>query len=298
MQLFKINIIFGSIKLFFSKFLIGFEQVKCSVSYKSSQISYYCFGKGPEIALCFHGYGEDARSFAFLEKNIESKTCLIAVDLPFHGETEWKEGLNFTIEDLNTIIQLILEEVEKIPKHNSYTLVGYSLGARVALSYYQANPSKVKKIVLLAPDGLKVNFWYWLSTQTFAGNWLFALTMKHPEWFFGLLRLLNKLKLVNSSIFKFVNYYIGDPRIREQLYQRWTGLRKVKPNISRIKVLVREHDTKVRFIYGQHDRIILPGKGEEFCKETSPDCSIKIINAGHQVLQEKYTEEIATALAD
>lgn len=38
-----------------------------------------------------------------------------------------------------------------------------------------------------------------------------------PGWFFGLLKLMNKLKLING-IFKFVKYYIGDAEVRRLLY--------------------------------------------------------------------------------
>ena len=73
-------------------------------------------------------------------------------------------------------------------------------------------------MVLLAPDGLKVNFWYWLATKHGWAISYLHFTMKHPGWFFGFLKVLNKLKLVNASIFKFVNYYIGDKEVRRLLY--------------------------------------------------------------------------------
>ena len=38
------------------------------LSYKNSTISYYRFGSGPASYLCFHGYGEEATAFRFLEK--------------------------------------------------------------------------------------------------------------------------------------------------------------------------------------------------------------------------------------
>jgi pimeloyl-ACP methyl ester carboxylesterase len=114
--------------------------------------------------------------------------------------------LNFNVEDLTHIVELILEQVLKSNVNTSLsqqlTLLGFSLGARIALTLYEANPEKVERLVLLAPDGLKVNFWYWLATQTWIGNKLFACTMQHPGWFLLFLKLLNKLKLVNSSIFK------------------------------------------------------------------------------------------------
>jgi hypothetical protein len=155
---------------------------------------------------------------------------------------------------------------------------------------------QVERMILLAPDGLKINFWYWLSTQTWAGNKLFALTMKHPGWFFGFLKMLNKLKLVNASIFKFVNYYIGDKEVRQLLYKRWTGLRKLKPRLKQIKSLIIGNGTQLRLVYGKHDRIILSSVGEKFKKGIESNCTIAVIHSGHQVLHEKHVKEILPAL--
>ena len=148
----------------------------------------------------------------------------------------------------------------------------------------------------MAPDGLKVNFWYWLSTQTWLGNKLFALTMKKPGGFFGFLKLLNKLKLLNASIFKFTNYYIGDPEARRLLYSRWTSLRKLKPNLTRIKSFVKQQNTAVRLVYGKHDRIILSSVGEKFKHGIEGQCELIVIHSGHQVLHEKHVEELIPVL--
>jgi pimeloyl-ACP methyl ester carboxylesterase len=120
--------------------------------------------------------------------------------------------------------------------------------------------------------------------------------MKRPGWFLGFLNRLNKLKLVNASIFKFVNYYIGDKEVRQQLYDRWTSLRKLKPDLQKIRSLTRVNKTPIRVIYGNHDRIILSSVGEKFRKGIEDHCTITIINSGHQVLQEKHGEEIIKAL--
>src|SRR4051812_5719235 len=170
------------------------------LKYKNSIINYYRFGKGKKTALCFHGYGETAASYLFLETLTGEEFNFIAIDLPFHGETDWKEGYHFSSQDLKQITTEILnEELQK-----KIILIGFSLGARIALSLYGLIPGKVEKILLLAPDGLKLNFWYWLATQTHLGNTLFSFTMKKPGWFFGFLKTLDRLKLVNASIFKFV----------------------------------------------------------------------------------------------
>ncbi len=273
------------------------------LTYRNSTIGYYRFGYGPKTVVCFHGYGEDASMFGFLDKYAGNQYTFCSINLPFHGKTEWKDSFTFTHSDLLQIVEKIVEEVSlKDHPHNSVgtnlklSLMGFSLGGRIALSLYQAIPEKIEKIVLLAPDGLKVNFWYWLATQTWAGNKFFAVTMKKPGWFFGLLKLLNKLKLVNASIFKFVHYYIGDAEVRRLLYTRWTTLRKLKPDVKKIKSHIREYKTPVRLVYGKHDRIILSSVGNKFKKGIEKYCTLTVIHSGHQVLHEKHAEEIVAAL--
>ena len=238
------------------------------VSYKNSVISYYLFGSGPRLSLCFHGYGEDATGFQFLEKYAGKEYTFIAIDLPFHGKTDWKDGLTFTNRDLHQVLSNILNGTNhKFQTSNiKFSLIGFSLGGRAVLSLFQLQPEKIEKIILLAPDGLKVNFWYWLATRTRLGNKLFASTMKYPGWFFFLLKIFDKFRLVNTSVLKFVNHYIGNEKARRILYQRWTCLRKLKPDLHLIKSFISKYKIPVRLVYGKHDRIILPARGEKFKK--------------------------------
>jgi len=261
------------------------------LKYKHSAIAWHRFGTGPNPVICFHGYGEDGTGFSFLPEYTGQEYSFYAIDLPFHGKTDWQEGLLFTHQDLVGIINLIIGSGKQKLK-----VIGFSLGGRIALSLYQSIPSRIDKLVLLAPDGLKVNFWYWLAARTAIGNRFFSFTMKHPGWFFGFLKLLDKFRFVNKSIFKFVNYYVGDAAVRNALYTRWTSLRKLKPNLEKIKSFIRQHQTPARLVYGKHDRIILSSVGEKFKKGIEPWCTLTVIEAGHQVLHEKHASEIARAL--
>ena len=266
--------------------------------YRNSFIEYYRFGAGPKTAICFHGYGEEATTYSFLDKYAGHQYTFYSINLPFHGNTEWKDGLNFTQSDLSQIVEEILRQPDSELRTPNYklTLIGFSLGGRAALCLCQTMPEKIEKLVLLAPDGLKVNFWYWLATQSWVGNKFFRFTMKYPGWFFSFLKLLNKLRLVNASIFKFVNYYIGDAEVRQLLYDRWTTLSKLNPDIKHIKNIIGKNKIQVRLVYGMHDRIILSSVGERFKKEIEEYCTLSVIQSGHQVLHEKHIDEILPAL--
>lgn len=261
------------------------------LSYKGSSISFYRYGQGAEHVICFHGYGEDGQGFSFLEELAGDRFSFYAIELPWHGRTDWNEVRPITAEDLRQIVEMILHSGVE-----SFSLMGFSLGGRASLSLYADMDNRVKRMVLLAPDGLKVNAWYWLATQTRMGNAFFRYTMRNPHWFFRFLKLMNRAGFVNASVFKFASHYIGNSEVRQQLYDRWTGLRKLKPQLSVIKKQIRKNDTPVRLLYGRFDRIILASRGEKFMKGIESQCSITLLQAGHQVLDKKYATEIIEAL--
>ncbi len=266
-----------------------------SLVYRNSAISYIRFGSGDQLVICFHGFGESAESF-LLEGINHTAFTFIALDLPFHGHTSWKEDGPFTPADLQVVLLALLAQ-EKVEEKFFY-LMGYSLGARVALHLYMQVSSSVSRLILLAPDGLKVNGWYWLATQTWPGKQLFSFTMKHPGWFFKMLQVLNQLGIVNSSVFKFVHYYIGDAAVRQQLYQRWICLRQFKPHLPTVKKHIRQQAIPVRLLYGKYDRIILPVRGEKFKKGIETYCRLTVIAAGHQLLRSNYVADINKLLND
>lgn len=250
-------------------------------------------GTGTQPCFCFHGYGETGEAFAFLTEALGERYRVFCMDLPYHGSSRWEAASAFRPEDLQGIILAILSE--NPGAGGKLTLAGFSLGGRMALHLFQLMPERVERLVLLAPDGLKMNGWYWLATQTRLGNRLFELTMKSPGWFMALLHGFNKLGLVNASVFKFVRYSIHDATVRRQLYERWTGLRRIRPSIPVIKKLIRQHHTSVRMVYGLHDRIIADAAGFRFRKGLEDDCIVFQIHAGHQVLHQKHVAEILPA---
>lgn len=262
--------------------------------YRSSQVHYCWFGAGSKILLCFHGYGESEASFHFLETYIPRDYTLIAIDLPFHGKTQWQEGLTFSVADLLAIVDAL--RTKHGQDTSRFTVLGYSMGGRIALQLLQAIPEQIEKVLLLAPDGLKINFWYWLATQTYIGNRLFGFTMKHPGWFFALLQAGNQLQLINQSVLKFTRYYIHDTQVRTLLYERWTGMRAIKPNLALVKKLIRAHQLPVYLLYGRYDRIIRHERGEKFRAGIESFCTLQIIQTGHQVLQEKQVNHIIQLL--
>lgn len=219
---------------------------------------------------------------------------MIAIDFPFHGKTIWNEGLNFTPADLLAIINLILNQFLLTEK--KIYLIGFSMGGRAALTLMQHIPEKIEKLLLLAPDGLRLNFWYWLATQNKAGNKLFRYIMRRPALMFTILKAANKMRLVNQSIYKFISYYIYDAQVRNDLYKRWTTMRSFRPEIEKLKSIIKENKISVRMLYGEHDRIIRFERAEKFRKGIENYCELKVISTGHQLLNQENASTIIDLL--
>ena len=260
--------------------------------HKNSKIFWRQFGQGPKKVLCLHGYGEDSEKFSFLEQHLGNQFSFYCIDLPYHGKTNWLQVELLTPAELDSIIAAFFNT----DAEQTFYLMGYSLGARVALSLYQINPTKYSKLILLAPDGFTVNPWYWIATQTRAGNLFFKYTMEKPRWFFALIKKFNQWKLINDSVFKFAHHYIDDADARSLLYQRWTSLRLFKPNLKIIASLIKKESTKLFLFYGRFDKIIRAGKGNWFCQQIGDKGQLHILPAGHQLLNEKSLDEITKAL--
>lgn len=260
-------------------------------AYKSSIICSSIIGSGPAVIICLHGFGEHGKSFAVLRKSLGESYSLICLDLPFHGQTEWNEGLSVSNEELLDIIKLILEKAG-FEKGKNFSLLAYSLGGRIALHLVQIIPERIERLVLLAPDGLRINFWYWLGTQTYLGNKLFDFTMQNPAWFFAMTNFAHKIGLLNKSIIKFVHYYLDNAELRLLLYKRWTALRKFKPDLDVVRKTISAHKIPTRFVFGGYDRII-PDKRSDLFKTDKTNVKVVVLQAGHQLLKGKHVADIA-----
>ncbi|MBL7798722.1 MAG: hypothetical protein JNJ90_19650, partial [Saprospiraceae bacterium] len=65
------------------------------------------FGEGPQLLVALHGFGDRARLFAILEEALSERYTVVAIDLPFHGQTEWPNR-TFSKADLLAVVRQIM----------------------------------------------------------------------------------------------------------------------------------------------------------------------------------------------
>jgi len=84
-----------------------------------------------------------------------------------------------------------------------------------------------------------------------------------------------------------VKAYINDKMVRLELYERWTCMRKIRPDLLAVKRIVSQYKIPVYLIYGNYDRIIRHERGEKFRRGIESFCTLQVIQSGHQLLKEK-----------
>ncbi|WP_295127247.1 alpha/beta hydrolase [uncultured Chitinophaga sp.] len=251
------------------------------IPYGHSRFHGVITGKGPQLLICLHGFGESAAHFNCLEEELGNIFTIVSLNMPFHGETEWKEQRDFDKDDLEALVKKILERQGK----QNFSLMGYSMGGRLALCIVEKMADRIENLLLAAPDGLKNNPWHMLVTQTRWGNRLFKHTTYHPAFFFRLLTLSNRFGLINQSVYKFAFFSMDKLEKRELVYTVWTSLRRMMPNKRRCKKLIATHKIDTLMFFGKFDRVIPPSLGYHFSDGSFP-CKIIVLNKGHQLLSE------------
>ena len=258
------------------------------LSLRNSSISYYRFGSGERVVIAIHGYSNDAQMFDLLEEDLKNNFTFICIDLPLHGHTRWNKDL-LTPKKLQDIIDQILNK-ENLPK--TYWLLGFSLGGRVALSIYQFAPNKVKRLILLAPDGLYTNWWNKFWVQTYIGNRTIAFFLKRPKSAMKLLNWYKKNHLINHKIYCFAQGLLSSKREGKLLYKRWKLMLKMRPSLHKIGNLITQYQTPVSLVFGKADGITPSGDAQYFAEKTKPYVAYSKWNAGHLLLRQKYLPQL------
>ncbi|MEO8589834.1 MAG: alpha/beta hydrolase [Flavobacteriales bacterium] len=259
-------------------------------------LAYRTYGHGPVAVLAFHGFGRAGKDFAVLEPVLGDLCTLYAFDLHFHGESpRYPERADapFTPEELAAYFTAFARSVGRDP----ITLLGYSLGGRLALSLLEQAPEHIERVFLAAPDGLKTRPWYrGLATSPF-GRRLYKRFVENPVTVHAVVNGLRAMRLMNERMHRFL---IGqtDSRIKRELVRDvWLSYRMIEPDLQHVADKVNEHGIPVHLFFGTHDRVIPPSLGESLRPLAPALITQQELPFGHVVLTRELGEAMMAHLA-
>src|SRR5204862_3360421 len=220
---------------------------------------------------------------------------LYAFDLHFHGESPRYPGRvdePFTPEELATFFFAFTSSIgcQRI------TLLGYSLGGRLALSVLEQVPERIERVFLAAPDGLKTRPWYRGLATSAIGRRLYKRFVEKPAIVHAVIHGLRAVRLMNERMHRFL---IGqtDSRIKRELVRDvWLSYRLIEPDLQRVADNVNEHGIPVHLFFGAHDRVIPPSLGDHLRPLAPAMITQQELPFGHVVLTKELGEAMISHL--
>jgi len=258
----------------------------------SLQWEYTILAPGNVPLLVFPGFGRMAEEFELLASAWSGTYQVVAINLFHHGQSTFpKERLPhhpLTKKELQDLTRALLHEL----KAEQFALAGYSLGGKLALTLYEEFTDHVQALWLLAPDGVHKNPWYHVASNTRWGRTIYSKSLQSPNWFFRLIEVAHKARLVNDKVKKFAIHNMNSLEKRQFVQKVWLTYRHTNPSMNKVIPLIRNHDTPVFQAYGKYDAIIRPRFGVRFAQRIQQTKRLHIAETGHQLIQPRIADWI------
>lgn len=242
-------------------------------------LAYHEYGNGAQIWIALHGFAQEGSVFAALQTYLPTGITLIALDLPWHGASEWKEPV-FLLKTIQQTIEMLLAKKQV----ETYTLLGFSFGARLALALAPLEAQRWRKLILLAPDGLPRRDWYAFFDQMpwWAKQGLSGLFDRSPL----LLKVAEKMyrwKWLDAFSMRFMRQHLKSDASRQRLKGIWLSA-ALFPELQQSCQVLAQTKLDVRLITGGRDVVIPAEAFAHLAKQIPRMHWIEVKNAGHELL--------------
>lgn len=261
------------------------------VSSEGYEWEYFVFGNGPEILFAFHGFDNDANDFRIFESTFGERYTIVAVNLFFHGKSDTP---NHHAEDVFTT-EILVDLFDKLLFNMScerFSMMGFSLGGRIILELIPHFSKRINRILLLAPDGLKISPWYVFITNTYFGKKLFRRVVYKADRFLRLSRFFYRTGLVGEKQYHFALSNFDTLEKREKVYNVWMIFRYIIPKAKQVGNALRKNPFPIDIYFGKRDTIIRESFGKHFARKSGTPVNIHLLDAGHNLMKDRVVIEL------
>ena len=240
-------------------------------------MAYTKWGSGNNILFCFHGYSHSRSFFEPLVSPLADNYTVYSFDLFFHGDSNlYIEGCPLEKSDIEELFNPFLVNLQI----DKFTVLGFSIGSRFALSLCELFPHKIHKLILLAPDAIKENFWFKLSTGSSVARRFFKNIIDAKMVYSYMPHLAKRMRWIDEKVYRFAITQLDTKSKREKVYHSWLAFRKLVFDKKGLIKLFKGNQIKVFFIMGKYDYVIKPFPVIRFCKSAGI-CKHYMVPATH-----------------
>jgi pimeloyl-ACP methyl ester carboxylesterase len=239
----------------------------------------------PPVIL-LHGYGDTADCWRRVLPALQRHRRVIAIDTPPFGRSgnppaPFEDNL---VDCYTEFFPALFEELGI----GTAALVGHSMGGAMALTLALEEPSRVERLVLIAPAGLGDHApWRWHAISVHWINWPALLKLPNPvarpavkAALRGFLedRLVHDTRAMGEVIDHFVHLHGGPHELRHLID---TGRALRAGYTGTLLTRSAELEAPVLMLWGREDRLAPAEHAEAFAR-TVPHARVEVLeNCGH-----------------
>jgi pimeloyl-ACP methyl ester carboxylesterase len=256
---------------------------------------YHEYGSGSKPMLAFHGYGMTGRQFHVLERSILQEYHIYGFDHFFHGESKlsgWTET-QITTGMPRKMVREYAEEWFKVHGRQRFSVMGYSIGANIALILVEEYADLIDEVILMAPDGLAVYKGFQILLHKPWGRYMFKTATKSKWLAPSILKVLKKANFIDDSLYQIAYNEIDTEQKRQDVYYTLNLIRLLKPDAAKTAQLIDQYHIKCRLIFGKYDNLF-PMKAALPFIQTLKNAEVHEVDMGHWLVTKQLDEYLVS----
>ena len=247
-------------------------------------LHYIKIGTGSKVMIGFHGFGRDASMFQNYE-NVFPDYTIYSIALYFHGSSWTRPTYDLNEDEWKSEFSEFLD-THRIDK---FSILGFSLGGKLALFTYQIFSERVENIHLLAPYGIQKNFIESLVQKTPFLFWKMKKFIDQPAFLFRLAKGLHNSKLLNPTLMQIILRQLDSKEKRSTAFYSMLLYGAIELNLKEIRQSFERQKANVHIYLGKFDQVLRLENLYQHLGSLS-NFSLHVLPSGHSSLPHKVRD--------
>jgi pimeloyl-ACP methyl ester carboxylesterase len=231
------------------------------------------------------------KQFHVLDQSVLPQYHIYGFDHFFHGESRldgWTEE-QILAGMPKAMVRNYMEEWFKLYGRQRFSVMGYSIGANLALILVEEYADMIDDIILMAPDGLAVFKGFHFILHNKLGRAIFRTATKSKWLAPFLVKSVKRVGVIDESLYQIAYNEIDTEQKRLDTYYTLNLIRLLKPDAEKVARLINQHKIKCLLIFGKHDKLFPKSAAMPFLGMLD-DAKVHEVELGHWLVTKALDE--------
>jgi pimeloyl-ACP methyl ester carboxylesterase len=245
--------------------------------------------RGAPAVIMLHGFGASLDTWDAWAAVLGQKYRVVRFDLPGFGLTGPDPAKNYTDQRTVVVLAALMDRLGIARA----SLIGNSLGGKIAWNFAVAHPDRVEKLVLVSPDGFaSPGFEYGKKAELPFVLKLLPYTMPRPMLRMNLaVAYADKSKLTDAVLDRYDDM-MRAPGDRAAMLDRMAQVMLEPPG-----PLLRRIEAPTLIVWGERDGMIPFSNAADYMRDIPHATLVALPGVGHVPFEESPAETIGPVMA-